>query len=177
MINDDQYEEVLSYNEIHNYIEQQDDDGTKLWKFKRIIAHEGPLKPTDPTYKGSKYNIMIKWENGKVTSKPLTVIAADNPVTCTIYAREHDLLDLEGWKHFKGIAWHDKKLLCMVNQAKLWSYCTAPQYKYGYEVPQDYNHAIELDKHNGNTKWKALTALEMTQLNKYKTFKDLGKGT
>jgi len=32
-INDDQYEEILSYNEILNYIEQQDDDGTKVWKF------------------------------------------------------------------------------------------------------------------------------------------------
>jgi len=30
-INDDQYEEILSYNEILNFIEQQDDDGTKVW--------------------------------------------------------------------------------------------------------------------------------------------------
>jgi len=44
-INDDQYEERLVYNEILNYIEQQDDDVTKLWKFRCIIAHEGPLKP------------------------------------------------------------------------------------------------------------------------------------
>ncbi len=65
----------------------------------------------------------------------------------------------------------------MVNQAKLWSYCTALRYKYGYEVPQDYNHAIKLDKHNGNTKGQDSTALEMTQLNKYKMFKDPGKGT
>jgi len=32
-INDDQYEEILTYNEILNYIEQQDDDRTKVWKF------------------------------------------------------------------------------------------------------------------------------------------------
>ncbi len=64
----------------------------------------------------------------------------------------------------------------MVNQAKLRSYCTVPCYKYSYEVPHDFNHAIELDKHNGNTKWQDSTALEMSQLHKYKTFKDLGKG-
>jgi len=64
----------------------------------------------------------------------------------------------------------------MVNQAKLWSYWTVPCYNYGYEVPQDYNHTVELDKHNGNTKWQDSTALEMTQLHEYKPFKDLGKG-
>jgi len=96
-INDDQYEEILSYYKILNYIEQQDGNGTKLWKFKHIIAHDGSLKPTDPTYKGSKYNVMIKWENGKVTSEPLTIITADDLVTCTIYARENDLLNQEGW--------------------------------------------------------------------------------
>jgi len=64
----------------------------------------------------------------------------------------------------------------MVNQAKLRSYRMAPCYKYGYEVPRDYNHAVKLDKHNGNTKWQDSTALEMSQLHEYKTFKDLGKG-
>jgi len=62
----------------------------------------------------------------------------------------------------------------MANQAKLQSYCTVPRYKYGYEVPRDYNHAVELDMCNGNTKWHDSTALEMSQLHEYKTFKDLG---
>ena len=47
---------------------------------------------------------MIKWENGEITSECLTIIAADDPVTCAIYATENDLLDLDGWKWFKGIA-------------------------------------------------------------------------
>jgi len=64
----------------------------------------------------------------------------------------------------------------MANHAKLRSYYTALCYKYGYEVPWDYNHAVELDKCNGNTKWQASTALEMSQLHEYKTFKDMGKG-
>jgi len=33
-------------------------------------VHEDPLKPSDPSYKGSKYNVMIEWENGEVTSEP-----------------------------------------------------------------------------------------------------------
>jgi len=102
-------------------------------------------------------------------------MAADDPVTCTIYAKENGLLNLDAWKCFKGIAQHNKKFICMVNQAKLRSYCMVPHYKYGYEVPRDYNHAIKLDKCNGNTKWQDSTALEMSQLHEYKTFKDLGK--
>jgi len=104
-----------------------------MWKSMCIIVHEGPLKPSDQSYKGSKFNNMIEWENGEVTSEPLTIIAADDPVSCAIYARERDLLDLDGWKRFKGIARRDKKLLRMVNQAKLQSYCMAPCNK--YEVP------------------------------------------
>jgi len=53
-INNEQYEEILSYNEILNYMEQQDDNGTKLWKFRHIIVDEDPLKPSNPSYKGSK---------------------------------------------------------------------------------------------------------------------------
>jgi len=47
-INDDQYEEILTYTEILNYIKQQDDDRTKVWKFCHIMVHEGPLKPSNP---------------------------------------------------------------------------------------------------------------------------------
>jgi len=78
--------------------------GPSCGKFRCIITHEGPLKLSDPSYKDSKYNVMIKWENGQVTSEPLTILAADNPVTCTIYAKENDLLDLDDWKRFIGIA-------------------------------------------------------------------------
>jgi len=52
-------------------------------------------------YKGSKFNIMIEWENGEVRSEPLSIIAADDPVTCALYARDNNLLELDGWKRFK----------------------------------------------------------------------------
>jgi len=175
LINNDQFEEILSYSKILNHIEQQDDPGTKLWQFQCITGHEGPLLPMDPNYQGSVFNITIKWENGEITSKPLSIIAANDPVTCTIYARDNDLLDMDGWKRFRCLAKRDKKLLRMVNQAKLRSYQMAPRYKYGYKVARDYLHAVALDLRNGNTKWQDSTGLEMEQLHKYQTFKDLGK--
>ena len=62
----------------------------------------------------------------------------------------------------------------MVNQAKLRSYRTAPKYQYGYEVPRNYAHAIQLDEQNGNTKWQDATDLVMLHLDDYKTFTDCG---
>jgi hypothetical protein len=47
---------------------------------------------------------------------------------------------------------------------------------FGYEVPRDYDHAMELDKRNKNTCWKDCTDLEMKQVHEYKTFKDHGYG-
>ena len=150
-VNNDLYEEVLSYNEVMQYMEK-DGESDILWKYKRITAHEGPLTKNDETYNGSKYNVMIEWENGEITSEPLSVIAADDPVTSALYALENDLLHIDGWKQFKSIARRKKKLVCMVKQAKLRSYKYSSKYMFGFEVPRDYQHAIQLDKKKRNTR-------------------------
>ncbi len=62
----------------------------------------------------------------------------------------------------------------MANQAKLHSYCTAPKYKYGYEVPNDFKHAVQIDEKCGNTKWQDATKLERQSQDEYGTFEDRG---
>ena len=69
-----------------------------------------------------------------------------------------------------------KRLKRHVNQAKLRSYRHSPKYMFGFEIPRNYAHALELDKKNGNNKWADCTKLELEQLNEYKTFRDKGKG-
>jgi hypothetical protein len=64
----------------------------------------------------------------------------------------------------------------MANQAKLRSFRLAPKYKYGFEIPWDYKHAIELDEKHGTTQWVDATSLEMVQLDDYDCFHDQGKG-
>jgi hypothetical protein len=34
----------------------------------------------------------MEWENGEITKEPLGIIAADDPVTCAIYAKGKDFL-------------------------------------------------------------------------------------
>ena len=78
--NNNQYEDIMSYNDIIDHIENNEDD-SGVWKLRHITAHEGPLQPTHPDYKGSKYNVMIEWDTGEITAEPLSIIAADDPVT------------------------------------------------------------------------------------------------
>jgi hypothetical protein len=120
------------------------------------------------------YNVLIEWENGEITTKPLTAIAADNPVSCAIYGKKAGILEHDGWKRFKSIAKQQKKLFRMANQAKLRSFRTAPKYMYGFEIPRDYTHAVKLDSQNGSTKWQESTVLEMEQLTSYDVFTNKG---
>ena len=39
-------------------------------------------KPDHKDYNGSSHNVMLKWLNGEVTTIPLDILAADNPITC-----------------------------------------------------------------------------------------------
>ena len=149
-VNDGQFEEIVSYGDLLNLLESEEDGEENVWKFCQITGHQDPLTQNDKDYNGSNYNVMIEWENGEITTEPLSIIAKNDPVTCAIYARDNDLLELDGWKRFRGIAKREQKFKRMVHQAKLQSYRMTPRYKYGYEVPRDFNHAKELDVRNGN---------------------------
>ena len=121
-INKDQAEEIMSYNQLMDYIQKGTDaeeDPDSLFKFRDIVAHQGPLESTDPNHKGSKYNVMVEWESGEVTYEPLTLISKDDPITCAVYAKKHDLLDTTGWKHLKRYAKTSKRLIRAVKQSRI----------------------------------------------------------
>ena len=177
-INKDQSEEIMSYNQLMDYIQKGTDaeeDPESLFKFRDIVAHQGPLESTDPNHKGSKYNVMVEWESGEVTYEPLTLISKDDPLTCAVYAKKHDLLDTTGWKHLKRYAKTSKKLIRAVKQSRIRQVRASAQYQHGFQVPKDYNDAMRLDKENGNTHWQDAMDLELTQIHEYKVFKDTGK--
>ena len=132
-MNGEEFEDLVAYNEVLEHIELNEQNDSTLWKFKQIVSHQGPLDHKDPDYKGSRWNVLVEWENGEVTSEPLKEFAADDPVSCAIYAKDNDLLELDGWKRFNSIARRHKKYVRMVNQAKLWSYNSAPKYMCGYK--------------------------------------------
>ena len=177
---DQDQDEILSYNEIIDIIADQYDEEQnnpeKVWLFKAITAHEGPLSSRHPNYKGAKYNVLVQWEDGSVTREPLDIFAKDDPVSCAKYAKDNNLLDEPGWKRFRHLAKNNKKLTRMINQARLTSIRRGPVFKYGFEVPRGHTHAMKLDAENGNTLWRDSVVTELTQIQEYETFESKGKG-
>ena len=177
-INKDQAEEKMSYNQLMDYIQKGTDaeeDPDSLFKFRDIVAHQGPLESTDPNHKGSKYNVMVEWESEEVTYEPLALISKDDPITCAVYAKKHDLLDTTGWKHLKRYAKTSKRLIRAVKQSRIRQVKASARYQHGFQVPRDYNDATRLDKEKSNTHWQDAMDLELTQIHEYKVFKDTGK--
>jgi Reverse transcriptase (RNA-dependent DNA polymerase) len=153
-VNEDKAEEIITNNKMSEYITR--DEGSDIqWKFRRIVSHE---------YKGSQCNVLIEWENGEITSEPLKIIAADDPVTCAIYARENDLLDKPGSKRFKPLPSEKRSSLA-------WSIRLSS----GHTILHLVTNMVL--KSNSNTLWGDATVLELTQIDEYTTFIDKGHHT
>ena len=175
-------DEIVSYNEVLDHInkiklkdELDDSEGAKIWRFRQITGHSGPLSKRDKNYKGSPWNVLVEWETGETTYEPLHIIAQDEPITCAVYAKNNGFLDTPGWKRFKHMAKRDKRMLREINQSRLRQVRRSVKYKFGFQVPTEYNEALELDKLHGNTKWQDCTKLELVQIDEYNTFEDKGK--
>ena len=167
-------EAIMSYVQILDHLDKQEQQ-EDLYKLRAITGHQGPLSPQDENYKGRKYNVMVEWETGEVSDEPLSLIAADDPVTCAEYAKKHDLLHLDGWKRLKQIDKNQKQLTRAINQSKIRQVRRSAVYQFGFLIPKDYKQALQLDEQNGNSKWYDATKLEMNQINEYKVFQDHGK--
>ena len=178
---DDRYDEIVAYNDIVDYIEQ-DQTWDGIWKFRNILDHK-PVKRSSKEYRGSSTNLLIEWETGEVTWEPLTTEDKSgmfdmDPVTVAIYADKHNLLDAPGWRlpSLRKCAKTQKRILRLANQAKLHSFRTKPVYMYGFLVPRNHDQAMQLDKENGNTRWRDAEKIELAQVDEYDTFLDKGKG-
>ena len=177
-IDGDQLDDLISYNQLMEYLEDKTDTGPLedgLNRFKCIKDHKGPYTSSDPGYNGSSYNLLIEWETGEQTWEPLSNIIASDPYTCAVYAKEHDLLNTPGWKLLKRHARTTRRLIRTLKKSKYRQAKASRKYKHGWEVPRDYAHALQLDIHNGNKKWKEAIDLEIEQIKEYQVFKDFGK--
>ena len=103
-INDYTIEEIFTYNKLLDHINNSQEDDLIKWKFKEIIAHEGPLPRTHPNRNELTYNLTIEWGNGDVTNDTLIITSADDLESCTTHGRDYNLLDEHGWKRFKHLA-------------------------------------------------------------------------
>ena len=120
--------------------------------------------------------MLVEWETGETTYKPLDLIAKDDPVTCAEYAKRNGLLSTPGWRRFKSLGMKGEKISRVVYQAKQRSHRREPYWKFGVLVPRTHEQSVEIDRQNGNTKWQEAEATEIRQLHEYSTFLDKGIG-
>ena len=178
-LGDGELDELVTYNELSDLVERQSrrdasEEDTLYYAFREIQDHQGPLKPGDENYKGSKYNVLVHWEDDSKTWEPLYTMSKEDPITMAGYAKEHGLLDTPGWKSLNRYVRRTKKYQRMLNQAKRQTRRNAPVYKFGVQIPKGPKEAIELDRKNGNTLWQDANKVELDKLAEYNTFNDRG---
>ena len=85
-IDNGKVEEIISYSQLVDHQEaaanEENEINDDLYKLRALICHQELLKPTYPNCQGCKYNVLVEWETGEMTYEPLSVLAADDPVTC-----------------------------------------------------------------------------------------------
>jgi hypothetical protein len=92
-VNDNESEDIITYNQLLNYL-SKDQANYFVWKFQRIVSHQGPLAPTHPDYKGSSYNVMVECENGETTKEPdyCNIPDLDHDWSCSVYGELPEIL-------------------------------------------------------------------------------------
>ena len=179
-IGDGAFDELISYHELSQLISDhqnlQSHDTDRPWTFTSILEHVGPLLSTHPDYKGSAYNLLVKWDDNSETYEPLDLIYQDDPVTLATYAQTHDLLQTPGWKRLKHFLPTTPSSI-LIHQTVTSPSKHTPIFQFGIEVPKNVKQAYALDLKNNNSKWGDAIEEEISSLQKYNTFKDHGNIT
>ena len=115
-------EKVISYSQLVGHLEATANKKNKtnddLYKLRALIGHQGPFKATYSNWQGWKDNVLVKWETGEKTYEPLSVLAADDPVTCASYAKGNGLSHIDGWDRYKNLAKRGKHDLSCTASSK-----------------------------------------------------------
>jgi hypothetical protein len=85
----------------------ENEDGSpedKVWTFKEVLEHPGPLNKSHKDYKESLYHILLFWDYGSETYEPLDMVINDDPIMLASYACKNSLPNESGWRKLKTIA-------------------------------------------------------------------------
>ena len=163
--------EEMSAEDINAAIEtvklQVNDD---VYSFNSINNHRKNSK--------GKWEVELEWSDGTSTWEPLSNVIVDDPITCARYAKEHDLLEVQGWKRLRTYAERDGKYLrSNVNALQADEiYIHRGKVKFGVRVPRNTKEAYRLDEENGNKLWAKAIDKEINKMKEYQVFQVLPRG-
>ena len=92
VIGDGDREEILTYNEIMDFVDKKwnPEDNDQTFMFESILDHRKA--------KNGKYEVLVKCESGQDTWEPLNEMVKSDPITWANYAKEQSLLDTPQWR-------------------------------------------------------------------------------
>jgi hypothetical protein len=144
-LGDDEAEQLMSYTELCDRIdammrtdEEKEENGEAFYFFQDIVAHEGPMTARSTNWKGSTWNVQVRWDDGSEMWEPLNLMIAQDPVTCASYAKRNNLVELPGWTSLRKYVRRVKVLDRQIKQACMKAQRRAPIYKFGVRVPRDH---------------------------------------
>ena len=164
-------EDTLTYQEIINLLNKDEETGHSLWTFTKILNHR------KATLNGKQtMEVEVLWDTGEKTWEPLNIIKADDPVTVAQYVREKGLQGQPYWKWANRYLKNPKKFIRYCRQVYLAKQKHGPIYKFGVRVPRNIKEALLLDKQNKNELWKEAIKKEMSKIIEFDVFKTAPDG-
>ena len=171
---DEEYNKIVDYNEALQFIEEQQPDGDGNYAFKRIIDHEGPFEKGKGNWMGSKYNLLVEYDDGQIQWTKMDNLIPFANSALAAYGKAHNLLDKPGWKRFKRAARRQERMINTIRTNRIQSFHRAPIYMFGVRVPRNHQEAMQLDKLEGSDNWRQSEIKEYNQVQSFGTFQDLG---
>ena len=96
-------DDIMSYNDILDYVERENnnEDGD-FWRFRKILSHS--FLPRKKVKDRIGIELQVVWEIGVTSTESFEALREDIPVDLVIYAKENNLLEIDGWDTLKQLA-------------------------------------------------------------------------
>ena len=100
---DTHLDDIMFYNDILDYVERENnnEDGD-YWRFRKILSYSFISSKKEKHKTGIE--LQVVWETGATSTESFEALRKDIPVDFAIYAKENNLLELDGWDTLKRLA-------------------------------------------------------------------------
>ena len=150
-VDDDGY----SITMIEAIVDFQKDEAVAIPKSEKYVYTQGGQKRSRVTTKGWK--LLVRWADGTESWIPLKDLKASNPVETAEFAKARGIDDEVAFAWWVPYTLRKRDVILSAVKGRI----RKTTHKYGVELPRDVQHAMELDRKNGNSFWRDAMALEM----------------
>jgi hypothetical protein len=124
---------------------------------KYVVTRRGQRRMRKTT---QGWKLLVKWANSSESWIALKHMKESHPVETAEFARAREIADEPAFAWWVPYTLRKRDIIL----CKIKTRIRRTTHKYGIEVPTGIEHAMKLDRENGNTFWRDAIALEMTNI-------------